>query len=60
MLLDISPFDTKASIINSRAARSPMFESMARCRRFLAVSIGFFVIYIVTKAFSTASYIDLS
>ena len=44
MPVDISPLDTKAATINSRAARSPIFESMARLKRFFAVSTGFFLI----------------
>lgn len=43
VLGDISPLDTKALIINSRAVRSPIFESMARFKRFLAVSAGLFL-----------------
>lgn len=40
--LDMLPLDTKAPTINSRAARSPIFDSMARFIRFLAASTGFF------------------
>lgn len=40
----ISPLDTNTLTINSRAARSPIFDSMARFRRFLAVSIALFLI----------------
>jgi hypothetical protein len=60
VLEDISPLETRVPTINSRAARSPILESVARLKRFLAVSIGFFLMYIVLKAFSTASKIDLS
>lgn len=60
VLIEISPLDIKELIRNSKAARSPILESIARSNKFLAVSIGFFLIYIVTNALSTASYIDLS
>lgn len=42
MLLVISPFDTRAATMNSKAARSPIFDSIARFIRFLAVSTGLF------------------
>lgn len=43
VLLDISPFDTSAPTMNSRAARSPIFDSIARFNKFLAVSAGLFL-----------------
>jgi hypothetical protein len=46
----------------TRAARSPMLQSMARSNKRLAVSVGLFLvsIYKLMNALSTASYIDLS
>jgi len=55
VLEDISPLETRAPIIHSRAARSPILESVARLKRLLAVSIGLFLMYIIWKAPSTAS-----
>jgi len=60
VLEDISPLETRAPTMHSRAARSPILESAARLKRLLAVSIGLFLMYIVWKALSTASKMDLS
>ena len=60
MPVEISPLDIKEPIRNSKAARSPILDSIARFSKFTAVSAGFFLIYIMTNAFSTASEIDLS
>jgi hypothetical protein len=60
MLDEISALETKELIKLSRAARSPMLQSMARSNKLFAVSIGLFLVYKVMNALSTASYIDLS
>jgi hypothetical protein len=60
VLDEISAFETNELTKLSRAARSPMLQSMARFNKLLAVSVGLFLVYIVMNALSTASYIDLS
>lgn len=60
MLDEISPFDTNELTKLSRAARSPMLQSMLRSIKLLAVSVGLLLVYMVMNALSTASYIDLS
>ena len=60
VLDEISAFETKELTKLSRAARSPMLQSMATFNKLLAVSVGLFLVYIVMNALSTASYIDLS
>lgn len=60
VLDEISAFETKELIKLSRAARSPMLQSMARSNKRFAVSVGLFLVYKVMNALSTASYIDLS
>lgn len=60
MLDEISAFETNELTRHSRAARSPMLQSMARFNKLFAVSVALFLVYIVMNALSTASYIDLS
>lgn len=55
VFVEISPLETKEPIMNSKAARSPILDSIARFNRFAAVSAGFFLIYIVMNASSTAA-----
>lgn len=55
MLDEISAFETNELTKFSRAARSPMLQSMARCSKLFAVSFGLLLVYIVMNALSTAS-----
>lgn len=60
VLDEISPFSTNELTKLSRAARSPMLQSMLRFIKLLAVSVGILFVYMAMNALSTASYIDLS
>lgn len=55
MLDEISAFETNELTKLSRAARSPMLQSMAKFNKLFAVSVGLFLVYIVMNALSTAS-----
>lgn len=60
MIDEISALETNELTRHSRAAKSPMLQSMARFNKLFAVSVGLFRVYRVMNALSTASYIDLS
>lgn len=55
VLDEISAFETNELTKLSRAARSPILQSMAKFNKLFAVSVGLFLVYIAMNALSTAS-----